>query len=105
MAQRRKDKEPEVTQASYDSGVIEIPEEELKALERAVFGAEVGRPDRVYTLLEWAEGHGVGETTMRKRLHRLVAERTVERVAFVEHDSAGRRQHRVGYRLVDNERD
>lgn len=83
---------------------MEIPEAEWKALEAALFGGEVGRPEGVYSTAELAEKFGISETGMRKKIGQAVRDGVMEKVKFVEMDSTGRRQPRTGYRLVNDER-
>lgn len=85
--------------------MIEIPQDEMRALEAALFGGEVGRPEGVYSTAELAERFGISETGMRKKLGQAIKDGVMERVKFVEMDSTGRRQPRTGYRLMDNDRD
>jgi len=81
---------------------LNISEEELKALEAVLFGDEIGKPEGVHTTVELAEMFGISETGMRKRIREALKNGSMEKVRFVDMDSTGRRQPRIGYRRVED---
>ena len=84
---------------------LNIPESELKALELALFGAEVGKPEGVFTTAELAEKFGISESGMRKRIQAAMRANKMECAKFVVVDARGRRHTRVGYKMVSDEQD